>query len=409
MDTELDLERKIQGIKEERINTANYFEAHNRFKYDNISLMEISYIHHRNIGNLSDDNVYSTHTLLLQLAINNNYPYIKNDIKDPPYFPTSRMEYWVNNEIAHKLLEQLKTEHACAFLIEDSVEVNQELINSSYPPVMWPYIRQANKTKSIGIVTELLKKKCVTNPMRIDIKQMIEPIESINLGRLLAICQIGYDKLSEICWENPTLDSLANSCIDKINLIATQSGYKLPVPKWYDEYDFPTLTTLNQTKSYLLTPDILIPILTNYFNECLTINTPKEGKQTDGKSSNEEEKELNQSSIIQEILKKELLDVIEDVNPHYKGKIQNKTSSPHRLILKVIAIMYKLKTPVNEITWPTVHSFIDKKIYNNHELKTITGLEDINEDELRVHGQSVSKRSCQNNIANYKKKILNIS
>lgn len=234
MDTFLELEAKKQAITEARINTANYYQANKCFKYPKVSLMEISYIYQCAQNNVNDDNLCALHNEIIQIMVEKKLSSISNEISHPPYFKTTRMEYWVSNQTAIELLQILKKE--------------------------------------------------------------------------------------------------------------------------------PSNTDLAE------------------------INT-----------------------IIENILKQPILNIIKDFNPNYKGDIHNKTSAPHKLIIQIIAIMLTLKIPKTAITWKSIYQFLDKYIYLNYSFKTISELEEVNEDELKVRGVHMSKRNCQNKIAYYKKNIFNLT
>jgi hypothetical protein len=245
MDSVNEYNTKKEYINEMRVNTANFFQAHNRFEYDKISLMEISYTHHMIQGRISDNNIYSTHSILIREFIK-KYESIDNEIKTPPYFPTTRMEYWVCNETAINLMKAL------------------------------------------------------------------------------------------------------------------------------DEY----------------------------FN-CSSFNEPSH--------SPPNEQTIERAAIIKKILNQPILDVIKDLNPSYEGDVHNKTSAPHKLIIRIITIMFKLKIPKTKITWTSIHPFLEKYIYQNYSLKTLTGLEELEEDKLKVEGVTFFKRNIRNKISYYKKDILKLT
>lgn len=178
------------------------------------------------------------------------------------------------------LLEFKLSDSTCVF---SNVGINGLLINkpdadfvicykqSTVPTVMLPYQRQANKTKRIDQITKLYTEIGTKNPIRINTDKIKKPIESINLGWVLAICQMDYMTLAEVSFDNPTLDSLANHCISKINSILTESGKNLDIPKCCDEYDFPTLTVINKINSYTLEPEVVLELIVSHpdFN-CFT-------------------------------------------------------------------------------------------------------------------------------------------
>lgn len=244
-------------LKEERITTANYFIKHNQFEFEKVSLMEIAFTvcaiinPKKDIYDVNENLLNSVHNGL-QKHVELNHRYLAKDIKEQPYFRGSGYEYWVSKDIAKVLFHTLKL----------NLDKKQEISAGTAGIVMLPDIRQKNKTKRIDdIIKILLKIRAVDQPLRINTQKINEAIDSIYLGWLMAICIMGYKAIAEIDWENPSLDSLANICIIKVNQLATQSGYELTTPKCYDEYDFSTLTIQNHTYSYKLSPELIIEVI----------------------------------------------------------------------------------------------------------------------------------------------------
>lgn len=105
-------------------------------------------------------------------------------------------------------------------------------------------------------------------------------------------------------------------------------------------------------------------------------------------------------TIIDTVLKTDIATLIRRTFPHYTGKIQNKTSAPHRLLIKVIIMMFKLN--YQNITWSTVRGFIEDYIRGNHERQTLAHLEDITDDYITVSDERLDKINATKNVGKYK-------
>lgn len=248
-------------LKAERISAANYFITHNQFEYEKVSLMEIAFTFCVITSNASDiyhvnENLLHSRHDELRKRVELNRSYQDKDVKEPPYFiSTGRYEYWVSKDTAQQLITTLKAIH-----VKKHANINY---NAATNIAMLLHVRQGNKTKRIDQITSLLLQICVNDPIKIDESRITEPIKSMNLGWILAICLMGYKSFSEVNFESPILDSLAHNIIEKINIILTQSGMNLGIPTCYDEYDLPTLTSISKIYSYNLTPE-LISLITKH-------------------------------------------------------------------------------------------------------------------------------------------------
>ena len=105
--------------------------------------------------------------------------------------------------------------------------------------------------------------------------------------------------------------------------------------------------------------------------------------------------------VIDLILKQDFGLLIRETFPDYKGKIHQKTSAPHKLIIKVMIIMLKLKR--QDITWSTVKEFIEEHISQNYNRATLVNLEDINDDNFTVSGYVLDKINATKKVGDYKR------
>lgn len=105
-------------------------------------------------------------------------------------------------------------------------------------------------------------------------------------------------------------------------------------------------------------------------------------------------------TIIDTVLKTDITTLIRKTFPHYSGHIQNKTSAPHRLVIKVMIIMLKLN--YKDLTWSTVKGFIEDYISGNYDRQILANLEEITDDYITVSNVRLDKTNATKKVGEYK-------
>lgn len=337
---------------------------------------------------------------------------------------------------------------------------------------VYPHILEGNQQIRKDQIIKLYNSICTENPITIDVKKITGKILTINLAWVLAFVRRGYKSFGDIDFADSALNSMAQAIIDQIHQVLMSEQHLNNKEVKFKCVDEPHLILKSYMPSklcYLLPPEISTSLLKNHFNFSLIQytheskkssanpsgkqaiiniavtnltnitnhidnsstslyqiegnvinnfqqkNTDKPGSNLENSGEKAEQNneaknvKINKNDIIKSVLEKPLIKVIKDINPCYAGNIHSKTSAPHKLVIRVIAMMVKLKIQKDEITWQSIHPFIEENIYQHNPFKDIAGLEEINEDEILVSGIPIAKRNCQNKIARYKKEIFSLS
>ncbi|WP_028389620.1 hypothetical protein [Legionella fairfieldensis] len=255
---------------------------------------------------------------------------------------------------------------------------------SDDPLQMMPWIKERNKEIRTDKIISLLNQICVENPIEIKAEKIIAPVQSYELAWVIVICNKQFNHFEDVTPpELKELTSLAKQTHKKIidHLREINHLDKLKA-KWFDEVDFRDSKHVTQQIFYEIPPNIILDIISN-------------------KSIYKVKSKFAAEMLIDSILKQDFGLLIRETFPDYTGKIHKKTSAPHRLIIKVMIMLLKLKR--QDITWSTVKEFIEEHISRNHNRATLANLEDINEDNFTVSGCILTKINATKKVGDYKK------
>lgn len=212
------------------------------------------------------------------------------------------------------------------------------------------------------------------------------------------ICNKKLNYFEEIRLQELELTSLADHTNTNIINFLQETGHLHELkPIWFDEVDLRGSDTVKQKLSYEIPANLVLEIITN--KAIYKAGFIEEGNRTG--FENPSPSENDPDTVIDTILKQDFSLLIRETFPNYKGQIHKKTSAPHKLIIRGMIIMLKLKR--QDITWSTVKEFIEEHISGNHNRATLVNLEDINDDNFTVSGYVLDKINATKKVGNYKK------
>jgi hypothetical protein len=319
--------------------------------------------------------------------------------------------------------------------------IRAKMVTPTFEPIqMMPWIKQHNKEVRSNQIIRLLNKICVEQPLRIDPVKISEPVHSYNLAWIIVICNKGLQWIEEVKLQELELTPLAEITNGKIMDSLQKSGHphKLKV-KCFDEVDLRGSGAVKKIFSYEIPPTLVLELISNnaiyknkenvdsdtshrpaspFPNSSITIiiNIQNNIYNVDARILNNEVSYTETSNPIKEnnrtnhcddidttidtVLRADFTTLIRKTFPEYSGKIQDKTSSPHKLVIKIMIMMVKLGR--QDITWSTVKGFIEEHIYGNYERERLAKIEEFNDDVLVVDGTDLTKGNASRKVGEYK-------
>ena len=322
--------------------------------------------------------------------------------------------------------------------------IRAKMVTPSFEPIpMMPWIKQHNKEVRSNQIIRLLNKICVEEPIRIDPVKICEPVHSYNLVWIIVICHKGLQWIEEVKLQELELTPLAEITNGKIMDTLQNSGHlhKLKV-KCFDEVDLRGSGAVKKIFSYELPPALVLELISNnsiykvkrnvdsnsnhraaspfqatpitiiiniqnniYNVDARILNT--EASHNEVSKPTKENNQFNHcddiDTVIDTALRSDFTTLIRKTFPEYSGKIYDKTSAPHKLVIKVMVMMVKLGC--QDITWSTVKGFIEEHIYGNYGREQLAKLEDFNDDILVVDGSELTKVNAIKKVGEYKQKF----
>lgn len=287
--------------------------------------------------------------------------------------------------------------HSVLIRIISAIKAKQPR-RSDNPLQMMPWIKQHNKEIRTKQIMDTVFQICVEQPIRINVEKINMPIQSYNLAWVIVICNKKLNYFEEIRLQELELTSLADHTNTNIINFLQEIGHLHELkPIWFDEVDLRGSDTVKQKLSYEIPANLVLEIITN--KAIYKAGFIEEDNRAD--FENPSPAENDPDTVIDTILKQDFSLLIRETFPNYKGQIQKKTSAPHKLIIKVMIIMLKLKR--QDITWSTVKEFIEEHISQNYNRATLINLEDINDDNFTVSGYVLDKINATKKVGDYKR------
>ena len=257
---------------------------------------------------------------------------------------------------------------------------------------MQQYQRQANILKRTDQIIALLDEICIEHPYRFDPSKIKKPIQLINLAWVIAICRKGLASFRDVDFKDTALNSMAETM--RQNLIgALNAPTKLKLKlRYIDEVDLAYGVTVTKTMTYELPPELVIKLISN--------NSIYKQQVDPGKDSALGGSLPTIDTTIDTVLDANFTTLIRNTFPEYTGKIQNKTSAPHKLVIKVMIMMVKIGH--QDITWSSVKGFIEEYIHGIYAREQLANIEKFNDDVLIVDGKDLTKNNATRKVGEYK-------
>ncbi|BCA94315.1 hypothetical protein TUM19329_06760 [Legionella antarctica] len=188
--------------------------------------------------------------------------------------------YTIRKKLLLELIQAIPMLKDCLINHYPSQKLESSAIQPNHQgqPNMLPHVRQANILKRIDQVLALLLETCTEHPIKIVIDKIKNPIQSINLAWIIAICQKNYDRFADIDFKDLTLNSLQHTLTSQLIEALHEDGiiHELK-PKYFQESDIVFGVTSVDKLSYEMPPEVVSSLINANFKD-IQHSRPKQDK-----------------------------------------------------------------------------------------------------------------------------------